>query len=64
MLCLRRRLNESIILVKDGVVLAKITVMKAHLHDAKLGIEAPSNVKILRSELADGMTFEIPAEQT
>ena len=49
MLVLSRKVNEKIV-IDGGIVL---TVVKIEGGQVRLGIEAPSDVKILREEIAD-----------
>jgi carbon storage regulator len=50
MLCLNRKLRESIIIGDD----IRIVVMEIKHNVVKLGIEAPQGVTVLRSELREG----------
>lgn len=50
MLVLSRKQMESL-LIGQGV---RVTVLKVDRNQVRLGIEAPRDVSILRSELADG----------
>lgn len=50
MLCLNRKLRESILIGDD----VRIVVMEIKHHVVKLGIEAPKGVTVLRSELREG----------
>lgn len=49
MLVLTRKLNESIVIGKD----IKITVVKIRGDHVRIGIEAPREVEVYRSELVD-----------
>lgn len=53
MLVLSRKLNERIV-IDGGIVL---TVVKIDRNQIRLGIEAPSNVRVLREEIA-GPAFQ------
>jgi carbon storage regulator len=50
MLVLSRRKNQSMIL-SGGI---KITIVRTGTDNVRIGIEAPTNVIVLREELADG----------
>jgi carbon storage regulator len=50
MLVLSRRLNESVVLPDLGI---SIKVIRFSGNQVRLGFSAPSDVKILRGELAD-----------
>ena len=50
MLCLNRKLRESILIGDD----IRIVVMEIKNNVVKLGIEAPKGVAVLRSELREG----------
>lgn len=50
MLCLNRKLRESILIGDD----IRIVVMEIKHNVVKLGIEAPQGVSVLRSELQEG----------
>ncbi len=50
MLCLNRKLRESILIGDD----IRIVVMEIKHNVVKLGIEAPQGVSVLRSELREG----------
>jgi carbon storage regulator len=50
MLVLSRKLNERI-LIDGGIV---VTVVKIDRNQIRLGIEAPSNVRVFREEIAGG----------
>ena len=52
MLVLSRVDNESIT-IGDGIV---VTLLKTKSGQAKLGIEAPADVKVLRTELVTALT--------
>lgn len=54
MLILSRKENESILLGGD----VKITVVSISKSGVKIGIEAPKNMMILRSELAEDVAKE------
>lgn len=49
MLVLSRRLNESILINGD----TRVTVLAIRGNQIRLGIEAPSHVKVVRSELLE-----------
>ncbi len=49
MLVLSRKLNEKIV-IDGGIVL---TVVKIDRNQIRLGIEAPSHVRVFREEIAD-----------
>jgi carbon storage regulator len=49
MLVLSRKLNEKIV-IDGGIV---VTVVKIDRNQIRLGIEAPSNVRVFREEIAD-----------
>ena len=49
MLVLRRRIGETVII--DGGI--KVTLLKVNGNSAKIGIDAPKDVRILRNELND-----------
>ncbi|MDY7560179.1 carbon storage regulator [Pseudomonas sp. CCC3.2] len=49
MLCLSRRFGESIV-IGDGI---KVTVISARDGQVRLGIEAPANVAVDRSEIRE-----------
>lgn len=49
MLVLTRKMGEAIVI--DGGL--KVTVLEVHGNSARLGIEAPKEVPIMRSELLD-----------
>lgn len=51
MLCLSRKENESIEIIKDGKVVATIVVVKVLAHKCRLGIKADDSVTIMRTEL-------------
>ncbi len=51
MLVLSRKLNEKIV-IDGGIV---VTVVKIEGGQVRLGIEAPSHVKVYREELLDKM---------
>ena len=60
MLVLARKKNESIV-IGDGI---EITVLKVKGNTVRIGINAPSDVKILRGELAPfGVEIENGAAQ-
>jgi carbon storage regulator len=48
MLVLSRKLNEKIV-IDGGIV---VTVVKIDRNQIRLGIEAPSNVRVFREEIA------------
>lgn len=50
-LVLSRRANESVQIVIDGVAVATVTINKIKGNTVSLGVKAPVNVKIVRSEL-------------
>ena len=50
MLCLNRKLRESIMIGDD----IRIVVMEIKHNVVKLGIEAPQGISVLRSELHEG----------
>lgn len=50
MLCLNRKLRESILIGDD----VRVVVMEIKNNVVKLGIEAPKGVSVLRSELREG----------
>lgn len=50
MLCLNRKLRESILIGDD----IRVVVMEIKHNVVKLGIEAPKGVTVLRSELREG----------
>lgn len=58
MLVLSRRRDESIE-IEGGI---KITVVRIHDGTVRLGIDAPANTKILRSELKEGRHLTPPDE--
>jgi carbon storage regulator len=49
MLVLSRKLNEKIV-IDGGIV---VTVVKIDRNQIRLGIEAPSQIRVLREEIAD-----------
>jgi carbon storage regulator len=53
MLVLSRKLNEKIV-IDGGIV---VTVVKIDRNQIRLGIEAPSNVRVFREEIAGGSRF-------
>ena len=52
-LCLTRRKGELVVVVVDGVVIAKVTLLKTTRTDAMLAFEANPQVKFYRSEVWD-----------
>jgi carbon storage regulator len=50
MLVLSRKLNEKIV-IDGGIV---VTVVKIDRNQIRLGIEAPTNVRVFREEIAGG----------
>lgn len=60
MLVLTRRPGESIIITAGGEQI-RITVTRIDGHQVRIGIEAPRNVQILRSELKEAtVEFNLP----
>ncbi len=59
MLVLSRKVNEKIV-IDGGIVL---TVVKIEGGQVRLGIEAPSDVKIFREEIAGRMRRDQPVEE-
>ena len=59
MLVLSRKLNEKIV-IDGGIVL---TVVKIDRNQIRLGIEAPSHVRVFREEIADTSARRAPSEQ-
>ncbi|APW62471.1 carbon storage regulator CsrA [Paludisphaera borealis] len=57
MLVLSRKVNEKIV-IDGGIV---VTVVKIEGGQVRLGIEAPSHVKIFREEIAGKMHEDRPA---
>jgi len=54
MLVLTRRLREEIHLILNGEVLARIVLVSTHSDGkARIGIDAPPDVKIIRKEIKD-----------
>lgn len=51
MLVLSRKVNEEI-LIGDTI---RLRVMRTRKNDVRIGIEAPDEVRIVRSELLDGI---------
>jgi len=49
MLVLSRKLSDSVV-IGDGI---RITILKIDRNQVRLGIEAPNNVTVLRSELLE-----------
>ncbi|MCL4431056.1 MAG: carbon storage regulator CsrA [Epsilonproteobacteria bacterium] len=60
MLILSRKLDESI-LIGDSITLKVISIDKGSV---KLGIEAPSNIRVLRSELINAVKDSNQAAST
>ncbi len=60
MLILSRKLDESI-LIGDSIVLKVISIDKGSV---KLGIEAPSHIRVLRSELINAVKDSNQAAST
>ena len=54
MLVLTRTVNQKIV-VEGGI---EITIMSVKGHKVRIGIEAPPNVKVLRSELLEKAKHE------
>jgi carbon storage regulator len=52
MLCLTRKLGESIIFVVDGKQ-ATLTVLSINGSQVRVGIEAPQEIKIWRNEIVE-----------
>ena len=50
-LCLTRRKGEHVLVVVDGIVIAKVTLLKTTRADAMLAFEANPHVKFYRSEV-------------
>ncbi|TMD59305.1 MAG: carbon storage regulator [Chloroflexi bacterium] len=59
MLVLRRKVGESIIL--DGVIC--VSVLAVEGERVKIGINAPSDVSILRKELLKMLSSEVEVEE-
>ena len=59
MLVLSRKLNEKIV-IDGGIVL---TVVKIDRNQIRLGIEAPSHVRVFREEIADSCRRAPSAQQ-
>lgn len=53
MLTLSRDLEETVVLRKDGVILAKIKVIRLRRNCVRLGFECPNDVEIIREELLE-----------
>jgi carbon storage regulator len=53
MLVLSRRVREEIHLLIDGEVVAKIILVSSQENKARIGVDAPPEVKIIRQELTD-----------
>lgn len=51
MLVLARDVNQSIVLLVEGVEIARVVISKIKGDTVKLAIDAPAEVQILRSEL-------------
>lgn len=52
MLVLARRVGEKLFFVVDGKIEMVLTVCKIDGNNVRVGIDAPKEVKVLRSELA------------
>lgn len=52
MLVLSRRRSEVIHLVQNGEVIAKIILVSSTDEKARIGIDAPPSIKIIRQEIA------------
>lgn len=59
MLVLSRKLNEKIV-IDGGIV---VTVVKIDRNQIRLGIEAPSHVRVFREEIA-GNSRRAPSDQS
>jgi carbon storage regulator CsrA len=51
MLILTRKPDEALVIVADGKVITKVTVIDCRYGRTKLGLEAPENVRIYRTEV-------------
>jgi carbon storage regulator len=58
MLVLSRKLNEKIV-IDGGIV---VTVVKIDRNQVRIGIEAPSHVRVFREEIS-GASRRAPSEQ-
>jgi carbon storage regulator len=58
MLVLSRKLNERLV-IDGGIV---VTVVKIDRNQVRLGIEAPSNIRVFREEIAGAMHRSPAAE--
>jgi len=50
-LCLSRKSGESLDVLRDGLLLLRLRIVSVGRGGAKLAIEAPRELRILRSEL-------------
>ncbi len=64
MLVITRDENESLVLLKDGEVLAEITVTKCNRSKARIGLTVPENVEVIRKELFDKGVRQVRTRQT
>lgn len=64
MLVLSRRINESILISEeDGRGLAcRVTVLEIQRGKVKLGIEADTDVSIVRSEVVERLSYDLRFE--
>ena len=53
MLVLSRRVREEIHLFHDGQIMAKIVLVSSAENKARIGVEAPPEVKIVRQEISN-----------
>ena len=51
MLVLARDVNQSIVLLVEGVEIARVVISKVKGQTVRLAIDAPPEVQVLRSEL-------------
>lgn len=53
MLTLSRKVHESVVLTTASGEVIRVVLTRAHNGRAKVGIEAPQTVKVLRAELKE-----------